>query len=883
MSSATYEHLLREALVDLSEMQEVDAKAVGRKFNIPGRKEEDHQYFLQHWTSLYLRYVQIARKLADCHDQILQPQKRQDARILLDSTIGRMLEMKDRIVTHCGEYVNLDEVLVDLKLTPDAFEIPVPSYFTEERRAEFAHECDFIQKMMENHSIDAAEFEPKPAASEQPMTLERAIAIIQCNERGRQGRQHAKLMGNIKEQTAMQNKNFEYEQHMNEDDAAKSIQKIVRGFLARKRVTDMRQEELEFLGMEMGDRVASNFQRAKLTETLKTRKQRQEGNQAELAQEAKEMRAKIKVQEGGRYMEEMLDEVLLHMANLRLMAKEDVLPEFPTEEEGGSLALLAMQPGQPSPEEEAAKKAEEEAAAAAAAKKQPQKEQKKTDKELEEEAAPTIGPSMFWSRFDHVRKRYMDTWQQHFQSTYLASKEFEQRLDKDLLRQEIMDGPGGVMAELRRCVDQLVMVEVTNLRERLERERGKKPKKPKNKKPPKKKNVKDPTEGRKIEEHEGRLIVNGFLQLSRKVRLADYIGAPNMMGSIMEEYERSQAMAQDEVKKQWERLIDNWNDYVETSLRMSKEAFQELFKRYCDRAAWTFEPSMQQVRQAVTEYCVLPLGSQIVHDLAPHANTVLLYGPAKSGKTMLTHAVCTEAGAHMFNLSPAVINREGLNLGKMVQATFRVARAMAPSVVYIDEVEKVFMGGKGKKKKKGDAGAGKSGKIKKDLIAQVKKELAPTDRVIVIGNSSAPWDGEFKEVSAFFDKMICTVHPDYASRMLLWQHRCAQRGAPLEDADYEALAYMTNLYSSGTILSIIDETLTDRRVKRVRTKAVTADEFLPAMSRAKPIFKEEYEAMREFTQKLPLNLRRARYPDDFKNDDEDDKDKKKGKKKGGKK
>jgi SpoVK/Ycf46/Vps4 family AAA+-type ATPase len=245
--------------------------------------------------------------------------------------------------------------------------------------------------------------------------------------------------------------------------------------------------------------------------------------------------------------------------------------------------------------------------------------------------------------------------------------------------------------------------------------------------------------------------------------------------------------------------------------------------------------------------------------------------------------VCTEAQANLFSLSPNVVNQEGISsLPKLVQAVFRVARALAPSVIYIDEAEKVFMSGKGAKKKKGEAGAGKSTKIKKDLLAQLK-ELEPTDRVLVIGNSSSPWDAEFKEISAFFRTMICCVHPDYSSRLLLWQSRCVAKGAPLKDEDYEVLAYMSNKYSSGTIIRIIDETLTDRRVKRVKTRPVSADEFLPAMSKARPIFKEEYEAMKEFTSKLPLDCRRARFPTDFEQQDVDDGKKKKapGKKKKG--
>jgi len=36
---------------------------------------------------------------------------------------------------------------------------------------------------------------------------------------------------------------------LSEDEATSKIQKILRGILARKRVDEMRQEELEFLGM----------------------------------------------------------------------------------------------------------------------------------------------------------------------------------------------------------------------------------------------------------------------------------------------------------------------------------------------------------------------------------------------------------------------------------------------------------------------------------------------------------------------------------------------------------------------------------------------------------------------------------------------------------
>ena len=44
-----------------------------------------------------------------------------------------------------------------------------------------------------------------------------------------------------------------------------------------------------------------------------------------------------------------------------------------------------------------------------------------------------------------------------------------------------------------------------------------------------------------------------------------------------------------------------------------------------ERANMTTQPSMAQVRQQLTEYVVLPLGSKEVHTKAPLLKSVLLY------------------------------------------------------------------------------------------------------------------------------------------------------------------------------------------------------------------------------------------------------------------
>lgn len=53
---------------------------------------------LPEWACIYIRYLQIFRKLETAYDQMLQPQKRQDMKRALEACMGRMLEIRHWMV-----------------------------------------------------------------------------------------------------------------------------------------------------------------------------------------------------------------------------------------------------------------------------------------------------------------------------------------------------------------------------------------------------------------------------------------------------------------------------------------------------------------------------------------------------------------------------------------------------------------------------------------------------------------------------------------------------------------------------------------------------------------------------------------------------------------
>ena len=64
-----------------------------------------------------------------------------------------------------------------------------------------------------------------------------------------------------------------------------------------------------------------------------------------------------------------------------------------------------------------------------------------------------------------------------------------------------------------------------------------------------------------------------------------------------------------------------------------------------------------------------------MHEKAPVVKSLLLAGPSGVGKKMLVHAICTETGANLFNLSAANITgkypgKSGLQM--MLHVVFKV-------------------------------------------------------------------------------------------------------------------------------------------------------------------------------------------------------------------
>ncbi|KAM5268668.1 dynein regulatory complex protein 11 isoform 2-T2 [Hipposideros larvatus] len=248
------------------------------------------------------------------------------------------------------------------------------------------------------------------------------------------------------------------------------------------------------------------------------------------------------------------------------------------------------------------------------------------------------------------------------------------------------------------------------------------------------------------------------------------------------------------------------------------------------------------------------IGSAAVHEKAPFVRSLLLAGPSGVGKNMLVHAICTETGANLFNLSSANVagkypGKSGLQM--MLHMVLKVARQLQPSVVWIRDTEKTFY------KKVPSAERPMEPKRLKKQLPKILKLLKPNDRILIVGTTHRPFDAELQSFCRVYQKIILVPRPDYASRYVLWKQIIQRRGGVITNAlNVSCLAKVTDGFTQGHIVEVIKGVLTDRRVRQQTRKPLVALEFVVALSSMSPVYLEEEDSFKDWYAKTPMGKKR---------------------------
>ncbi|XP_027696911.1 IQ and AAA domain-containing protein 1-like [Vombatus ursinus] len=763
--------------------------------------------FIYRLSSLFLHYLGMMRQLDIIYDQTVQPQKRRLVRRLLDGVAGRILELKEELVqVDLSEYHCLDHMLQDLKLTPADLEVPIPKYFMLEQRKELQDREAMMAEILEKIGQKDGKTDGVVLHKSE------AILLIQRAERARQGRLRAKFMrGSQKDEECDRRVRESNGFENNRDQAAIIIQKIWRGYMQWKRTHQERLLEMEFIGMipsSNENEYSISMKQAQNGEEL--RRQRQKQKELEYEEAITEVRKRLKDTEGPDMQEEMKEQIRQWFIECHDLTGQ--FPEFPDEEMGGSQVIFSDKTLQQVKtemdlmDEENSKKKGKEKPKEKEKKKKEKKEKEEKLRKGEEETMLKMAPSKFLPIINEGHREYQIMW-----GTQKVPMHPDQNIDTDMIQEQERKE---VEAEIRIQVDMLMRQELQALRLAVDKEEMRPVKvKAKVKKRVKgKKKDKDLTPNRSVDSLYEELVEEGLIKKSEYVRLSDYIGDYLYLGSALKLGNREPM------------------------------------------------PSLFDLRQNVILYGVLRLGSAEIHTMAPHVRSILLAGPAGTGKKMLVNAVCTETGANLFDLSPE--NLEGKYPGKsgvqmMIHMVFKVARLLQPSVIWIGNAEKTFYKKVPKEEKEMDPK-----RVKKDL-AKALRQLCPGDRVMLIGTSDQPQIADVKGLCKTYEKILMVPQPDYATRYLLWKHLIEQYGKSLlNHVDISGLTKVSDGYTPGDITLTVHSVMTEKRKIQLIKRPLTPYEFLELLAKMDPVYEEEEVSLKDWYFKTPLGKRHLKAAED---------------------
>jgi SpoVK/Ycf46/Vps4 family AAA+-type ATPase len=178
---------------------------------------------------------------------------------------------------------------------------------------------------------------------------------------------------------------------------------------------------------------------------------------------------------------------------------------------------------------------------------------------------------------------------------------------------------------------------------------------------------------------------------------------------------------------------------------------------------------LELVKSALRESLLWPFRhrSALKRLVRAPSSGMLLYGPPGVGKTMLCRSVASECGVNFLAIRLQDLLASGVGESeKRVVEMFARARAVAPAVLFLDEVQAIFSSGSS-----GGGSSDMSGKMMSQLLQQLdqlNEEFYNHPAVFVLAATNMPWALDPALLrSGRLDRVLYVPPPDVSAREMI--------------------------------------------------------------------------------------------------------------------
>ncbi|CAI7617301.1 hypothetical protein N7533_009171 [Penicillium manginii] len=231
-----------------------------------------------------------------------------------------------------------------------------------------------------------------------------------------------------------------------------------------------------------------------------------------------------------------------------------------------------------------------------------------------------------------------------------------------------------------------------------------------------------------------------------------------------------------------------------------------------DEVHWEDIAGLEPAKKALKEAVVYPfLRPDLFSGLREPARGMLLFGPPGTGKTMLARAVATESKSTFFSVSASSLTSKWHGESeKLVRALFGLAKALAPSIIFVDEIDSLLSA----RSSGSEHEASRRSKTEflvqwsdlqraaagREQSARDKKE-GDASRVLVLAATNMPWDIDEAARRRFVRRQYIPL-PEHHVREQQLGTLLSHQHHELSAEDIQVLVHVTEGFSGSDITAL---------------------------------------------------------------------------------